>query len=212
MGQIGTYSIVALDPETGELGVAVQSKFFAVGTVVPYAKADLGAIATQAQVNVSYADQGFELLKKGIVPQEIVDRMVAEDDDNGERQVSIIDTDSNIGHYTGSDCLDFAGHIKGKNFCCQGNILASEKVLENMVDSFENTEGHLGLRMLAALDGAEAAGGDKRGRQAAALLIVKKEGGYLGKNDRYIDLRVDDNPEPLIELRRLYEVRMGCNH
>lgn len=207
MPPVATYSIVAFDPVTGDLGVAVQSKFFGVGSVVPWAKAKVGAIATQAYANVSYGSRGLELLQAGKSPKEVVQQLTEADSERELRQLGVIDAQGNAAGHTGSKCNEWAGHTVGTNFCVQGNILASGDVLKAMTEAYEKArlvEGtELADWLLAALQAAEKAGGDRRGRQSAALLVVREEGGFDGRNDRYVDLRVEDNPEPLDELARL---------
>lgn len=202
----GTFSIVAYDPETQELGVAVHSRVVAVGSIVPFAKAGVGAIATQSLANVSYGPRGLELLEEGLSPEEVLAQLLEEDDDREVRQVGIIAADGSTAQFTGSDCLEWAGHRSGENYCVQGNILAGEEVIDAMAEAFENTEGELADRLLAALDAGDAAGGDIRGKQAAAMLVVREGWGYEQLNDRYRDIRVDDHPDPIVELRRVYEV------
>ena len=201
-----TFSIVAYDPETGELGVAVQSKFLAVGSAVPWARANVGAVATQSYANTSYGPEGLRLLAQGLSPEEAIERLTSADPDRELRQVGIVDAKGQAAAFTGEKCLPWAGHIVGEGFACQGNILASGRVVEAMAEAFSKTRGTLAERLLAALFAAQAAGGDRRGQQSAALLVVKEKGGYGGFNDRYIDLRVDDHPRPIEELKRLYEL------
>jgi uncharacterized Ntn-hydrolase superfamily protein len=203
---VGTYSIVARDPVTGDLGVAVQSKFLAVGSVVPWAKAGTGAIATQAQANTSYGPEGLRMLAYGWTAQEVLDSLLAMDPDRESRQVGIVDQMGNAMAYTGSRCQAYAGHKIGQGYAVQGNILAGAGVLDAMASAYEKTEGDLPERLLAALAAGEKAGGDSRGRQSAALLVVREGGGYGGYNDRFVDLRVDDSPDPLGELTRIYGV------
>ncbi len=201
---VATYSIVAADPDTGELGIAVESKFIAVGAVVPWAKAGVDAIATQSWANTSFGTKGLELMGKGLSPQEALDRMLAEDDEREYRQVGLVDAAGNAASFTGSECFQWSGGVTGKNYACQGNILVNRETVTEMARVFESSKGDLASRLLAALDAAQAAGGDSRGKQSAALLVVKPQGGYGGFNDRYIDLRVDDHPDPIKELIRLY--------
>jgi len=198
-----TFSIVAFDPETGDLGVAVQSKFLAAGAVVPWAQADVGAIATQSWANTTYGPKGLELLRKGLSAQEVVEALIAEDEGRDLRQVGIVDAKGNAAAFTGKDCFEWAGHVVGENYACQGNILAGPQVVEAMAEAFEKAQGELARRLVAALEAGQAAGGDRRGQQSAALLVVREKGGYGGFNDRYVDLRVDDHPEPIKELKRL---------
>lgn len=206
---VGTYSIVAFDPATGDLGVAVQSKFFGVGSVVPWARARVGAIATQSYANTTYGPRGLELLAAGKSPAEVVQQLTASDGERDSRQLGVVDARGNSASYTGAKCMKWAGHIEGKNFCVQGNILAGEDVVRGMAAAYEAARkienSELADWLVAALQAAEKAGGDRRGRQSAALLVVREKGGYAGLNDRYVDLRVEDNPEPLDELARLLE-------
>jgi uncharacterized Ntn-hydrolase superfamily protein len=204
---IATFSIVGYDPETGELGVAVESKFFAVGAVVPWAKADVGAIATQAFGNTTYGPRGLELLSLGLSPEQVIELLTSMDEGRERRQVGVVDAKGNSATYTGKECNAWAGGRTGKNYTAQGNILVGEQVVDAMCKAFENTRGALSDKLWAALDAGQAAGGDSRGQQSAALVVVKKGGGYAGFNDRYIDLRVDDNPEPIKELGRLLRIQ-----
>jgi uncharacterized Ntn-hydrolase superfamily protein len=201
-----TFSIVGFDPETKELGVAVQSKFIGVGSVVPWAKAGAGAIATQAFANPAYGPDGLKLLEQGKSAQETVDILTEQDDGREDRQVGIVDASGNAATFTGKKCYDWAGGITGKHYAAQGNILVSRETAEAMGKTFEESTGTLADRLLQALDAGQAAGGDSRGKQAAAIYVVKEKGGYLGANDRYIDLRVDDHPEPIKELIRIYHL------
>lgn len=203
MQNISTFSIVARDPVTQELGVAVQSKFLAVGAVVPWAKANVGAIATQAYANLDYGELGLELLKKGYTADETLKALLALDEGREDRQVGIVDAQGNAVSYTGERCHLWAGGLYGDNYACQGNILVNGDTVTAMADTFENSEGTLARRLLEALKAAQAAGGDSRGRQSAALLIVRENGSYGGYNDRAVDLRVDDDPEPIEKLEHL---------
>ena len=200
---VATFSIVARDPVTGELGVAVASKFPAVGNVVPWAKAGVGAVATQAWANTRYGPVGLDLLAAGRSSEETVRALIQADPRRDRRQVGVIAADGNASTYTGDKCLDWAGGVTGANYAAQGNILAGPDVIEAMSKAFEETEGELAERLLAALRAGQKTGGDKRGRQSAALLIVREGWGYSGLNDRYRDLRVDDHPEPIEELARV---------
>lgn len=206
MKPISTFSIVGRDPETGELGIAVQSKFLAVGSAVAWAKSGAGAIATQALANLDYGEIGLKLLEKGYSAEKTLAALLAMDDGREDRQIGIVDNSGNSVTYTGSGCFDWAGGICGENFACQGNILVSEATVAAMAETFRNTGGSLARRLVKALDKAQDAGGDKRGRQSAALLVVKEKGSYGGFNDRYIDLRVDDDPEPIKRLINLLEL------
>lgn len=201
-----TFSIVGFDPETNELGVAVASKFLACGALVPFAKAGVGAIATQSWVNLDYGTKGLKLLAQGIKPDEVLNKLVSEDEGREVRQIGIVDAQGNSVTYSGAECHDWAGGIAGQNFACQGNILVDEKTVQTMANTFKNTTGELAYRLLQALLAGEQAGGDSRGKQAAGLLVVKPNGGYGGYNDRYIDLRVDDHVEPVQELIRIYNL------
>jgi len=198
-----TFSIVAYDPATGDLGVAVESKFLAVGAVVPWAKAGVGAIATQAWANTAFGPDGLALLASGLTAQEALDRLVASDDDAAHRQVGIVDARGNAATFTGAACLPWAGGRTGPGYACQGNILVSAETVDAMAETFATAQGRLWDRLLAALAAGQAAGGDSRGQQSAALLVVRQGGGYGGRNDRFIDLRVDDHPAPIEELQRL---------
>ncbi len=207
---VATYSIVAFDPATGDLGVAVQSKFFGVGSVVPWARAGVGAIATQAEANVTYGPDGLKLLAEGKSAKETLGALTAADARREFRQLGIVDAQGRVASFTGEKCHDWAGQIEGKQFAAQGNLLASESVVKGMAAAFEkaraSAKGELADWLVAALDAAEAAGGDRRGRQSAALLVVREKGGYARANDRYVDLRVEDNVEPIKELGRLLEI------
>jgi uncharacterized Ntn-hydrolase superfamily protein len=202
---VATYSIVAYDPDTQELGIAVQSKFIAVGSVVPWARAGWGAIATQSYANTNYGPKGLELLAK-LKPEEVLAKLTEEDKGAQVRQVGIVNAQGESATFTGKQCNPWAGGIAGKNFCVQGNILAGEDVVKNMAKSFEESKGDLGERLIAALQAGQDAGGDVRGMQSAALLIVRDKWGYAGLNDRYRDLRVDDHAEPIKELKRVYDL------
>ncbi|MDP5274380.1 DUF1028 domain-containing protein [Chengkuizengella axinellae] len=204
---VATFSIVGFDPKTKELGIAVQSKFLGVGAVVPWAKAGVGAIATQSFANTSYGPKGLDLMASGKSAQETLDLLVSDDEERGSRQAGIVDANGNAATFTGDDCYDWAGGFAGPNVAVQGNILVNEKTVEMMVETFNNSEGELSERLLTALDAGQNAGGDSRGKQSAALLVVKEKGGYAGFNDRYIDLRVDDHPEPIKELIRLHKLQ-----
>ena len=207
---VATFSIAGFDPHTGDLGVAVQSKFFAVGSVVPWAKAGVGAIATQSYANVSYGPDGLELLAKGKSARETVETLTSADGNKQRRQLGIVDAKGNSASFTGSGCHPWAGHIEKPDFCAQGNILTGKEVVDAMAASFEQSQkqakGGLCNWLVDALTAGQDAGGDSRGRQSAALLVVRKKGGYGGGNDRFIDLRVDDHKTPIVELRRLLQL------
>jgi len=200
---ISTFSLVARDSTTGELGVAVASRFFAVGSVVPWAKADVGAVATQSFANTTYGWRGLELLEKGAAPEEIVQIFKRSDSDFAKRQFGIVAADGKSATFTGSKCNLWAGGRSGPNYAVQGNILAGEAVVTAMESAFLRTQGTLADRLYAALLAGEKNGGDSRGKQSAALLVVKKNAGYGGFTDRAIDIRVDDHAEPFKELGRL---------
>ena len=201
-----TFSIVAFDPRTGDLGVAVESRFVSVGAVVPFARAAVGAIATQSRANTSYGPRGLALLRKGVAPKEVVGRLVRKDRAAAQRQVGIVDARGRAASFTGDECMEWAGHTVGRGYACQGNILSGEDVVRSMARAYESTGGDLPVRLLAALHAGQAAGGDRRGQQSAALLVVRARGGYSGWNDRWLDLRVDDHPHPIDELARIFEV------
>ena len=209
---ISTYSIVALDAETGQLGVAVQSHWFSVGTVVPWAKAGVGAVATQSIAEPSYGPKGLALMEKGTPADEALQSLLAKDIGKNVRQVAMVDAQGNVGVHTGSRCISHASHLTGKNYSVQANIMAKSTVPSAMVQAFESTTGALAERMLAALDAAEAEGGDLRGRQSAAMLVVSGEPTGDPWTDRIVDLDVADHENPLIELRRLYRISQAYRH
>ncbi|MBA2287236.1 MAG: DUF1028 domain-containing protein [Ktedonobacteraceae bacterium] len=201
-----TFSIVARDPQTGELGIAVQSKFLAVGAVVPWAKAGVGAIATQSFAHTGYGPRGLEFLTDGLSAAQIVARLTAEDEERDQRQVGVVGVTGEPATYTGSACFPWAGGRVGEHYACQGNILVGQETVQAMARTFEDTPGLLCDRLLAALAAGQEAGGDSRGQQSAALLVVRERGGYGGFNDRFIDLRVDDHPQPIAELKRILQL------
>jgi len=200
---IATFSIVARDSITGELGIAVASRFFAVGTVVPWAKAGVGAIATQSFANTTFGWRGLELLEKGITPEEATNILLRSDTDAEKRQLGIVSADGQSATFTGKKCNPWAGGRNGPNYAVQGNILASEAVVTSMEATFLRMNGTLAERLYASLLAGEKEGGDARGKQSAALLVVKENAGYGGFTDRAIDIRIDDHPEPFKELGRL---------
>lgn len=204
--RFGTFSIVAYDPETEELGVAVQSRVVGVGAIVPYARAGVGAVATQAFANPKYGPVGLRLLGDGMKAEEVIKTLTAADDGADERQVAVISAKGEAANFTGAKCMEWAGGMTGKHYAVQGNILTGPEVVKAMAASFESTTGALALRMIDALAAGQAAGGDKRGQQAAAVLVVREGWGYAGGNDRYVDLRVDDHETPIEELRRVYHL------
>ncbi len=201
-----TFSIVAFDPETKDLGVAVESKFPVVGAVVPWARAGVGAVATQADANTTYGPRGMSLLRRGRTPRQAIAELVHGDQDRDVRQVGIVDTRGRSASFTGVACRPWAGHVLGRHYAAQGNILAGEDVVRSMARTYETADGDLPLKILAALEAGQEAGGDRRGQQSAALLVVRAKGGYDGHTDRWIDLRVDDHAAPIRELRRVFEV------
>lgn len=201
-----TFSIVARDLQKGELGIAVQSKFLGVGAVVPWAKAGIGAIATQSWANTSYGPQGLELLEKGVSASDVIAELTGNDEHRAKRQVGVIGVAGAPATYTGEGCFPWAGGYIGEHFACQGNILVGEDTVLAMARTFEETDGLLCDRLIAALAAGQEAGGDSRGQQSAALLVVREKGGYEGFNDRFIDLRVDDHPQPIDELNRILQL------
>lgn len=207
---VSTFSIVGCDPVTGEVGVAVASKYFAVGSVVPWAKADVGAVATQSYVNFDYGIDGLEMLEAGLTPQQVIDSLISTDPGYERRQVGIIDSQGNAATYTGSGCLSWAGGLTGKNCVAQGNILVSDTVVINMVRAFENTQGELEDKLMAALLAGDSAGGDSRGKQSAALYVAGNKEGL--RFDRKIDIRVDDDIEPFDELYRIFIIAKALSH
>jgi uncharacterized Ntn-hydrolase superfamily protein len=204
-----TFSIVAVDPDAGEVGVAVQSKFLAAGAVVPWARGGVGAVATQAFADVTFGLRGLDLLAEGLEPQGVLDRLLDGDDRRDERQVGIVDMAGGSASFTGSGCFDWAGGETGDGFCCQGNILAGPDVVAGMAEGYRRGEAAgrpLADRLIEALRAGQEAGGDRRGQEAAGLLVVKPGGGYGGNHDRWIDLRVDHHDEPIEELARLLDL------
>jgi uncharacterized Ntn-hydrolase superfamily protein len=205
-GMVATFSIVAFEPETKALGVAVQSKFLAVGAIVPWARAGVGAVATQAMANFNYGPRGLDLMSRGKTAEETVEALISSDDEREHRQLGVVDARGRAATFTGSECFEWAGGVAGEHYAAQGNILVGRDTVEAMAKTFEATAGDLAGRLLAALDAGQAAGGDSRGKQSGALLVVKEGGGYGGNNDRLLDLRVDDHPEPIRELIRIREL------
>ncbi len=203
---VSTFSIVGLDRQTGEIGIAVASKFLAVGAVVPWAQAGVGGIATQAWANLSYGPEGLRLLSGGTPADEVVKRLVEPDEHRQQRQMGVVDAQGRSAAWTGQECFNWAGHRSGDGFTCQGNILAGPQVVEAMAETFHRTAGPLPERLVAVLEAGQSQGGDSRGQQSAALYVVKEKGSYGGYLDRYIDLRVDDHPTPIAELRKLLDL------
>ncbi len=204
--RIGTYSIVAFDERTNEMGVAVQTHWFAVGGIVPWTEAGVGVVATQANVSVAYGAGGLALLREGVPAPEAVKRLVAADSEPGGRQLAILDAHGAVATFTGSECFEFAGHVAGDGWSCQANMMASAGVWPAMARAFQETGGALAVRLIAALHAGEAAGGDVRGRQSAAIDVVPVKGEPY---ERVVSLRVDDHPDPLRELDRLYALHQA---
>lgn len=200
---LSTFSIVACDRAAGQWAVAVQSKFLAAAAVVSFAQAGVGAVATQAHANTAYGPRGLELMAQGLTASEVLQQLIQNDAERESRQVGLVDAHGNAAAFTGSQCFEWAGHQVGNGYGCQGNILAGAAVVDAMAQAFESTAGRLAHRLLAALEAGQAQGGDRRGQQAAGLLVVQAHGGYGGYNDRLIDLRVDDHPAPIAELKRI---------
>jgi uncharacterized Ntn-hydrolase superfamily protein len=201
---VATYSIAACDLDAGQWGVATQSKFLGVGSVVPWAVPGVGAIATQAYANPRYGPDGLALLREGLSAQEVVERLTAADDGREHRQLGVVDGQGRGASFTGSECMDWAGGKTGDGYAAQGNILVSAETVDAIAETFEGSTVTLAERLLDCLDAAQAAGGDRRGQQSAALLVVERDGGYAGLSDEVVDLRVDEHPRPLEELRRIY--------
>lgn len=201
-----TFSIVAYDAAAKEWGVATQSKFLAVGAVVPWAQAKAGAIATQSYANTSYGPQGLALLATGLSAQATLDRLLAADEGRDQRQVGVIDQQGGAATFTGKGCHEWAGGLIGAGYAVQGNILVGEETVKAIARGFEAASGELADRLVAALAAGQAAGGDRRGQQSAAVLVVRDGGGYAGFNDRYLDLRVDDDPRPIERLQQILEL------
>ena len=208
VSEVATFSIAARDGDAGELGVAVASRFFAVGSVVPWARAGVGAVATQAYANTSFGWRGLELLENGLTPQEAVDLLIRGDDDPTRRQLGIVSDEGLSATYTGEGCLSWAGGRSGPDYAVQGNILAGESVVADMEKAFLESQGTLAERLYTALVAGEEAGGDARGKQSAALLVVREGAGYGGYTDRAVDIRVDDHAEPFRELGRLLRLAL----
>jgi uncharacterized Ntn-hydrolase superfamily protein len=204
---VATYSLCACDLAAGQWGVATQSKFLAVGSVVPWAEPHVGAIATQAYANPRYGPEGLAFLREGLSAEDVVDRLTSADDERAHRQLGVVDAAGRAATYTGDDCLAWAGGRTGEGYAAQGNILVSGATVDALAETFGSSAGKpLAERLLDSLDAAEAAGGDSRGRQSAALIVVERDGGYASLSDVLVDLRVDDHPDPLVELRRIYRM------
>src|SRR5437762_4061600 len=204
---VATYSIAACDLTAGQWGVATQSKFLAVGSVVPWAEPHAGAIATQAYANPRYGPEGLALLRSGASAREVVEQLTAGDGGRDQRQLGVVDAHGEGATYTGAECLEWAGGIAGPGFAAQGNILVSEETVSALVKTFTSAAGRpLAERLLESLAAAQAAGGDRRGQQSAALLVIERDGGYAGLSDVLVDLRVDEHERPIEELRRIYDL------
>jgi uncharacterized Ntn-hydrolase superfamily protein len=206
---VATYSIAACDLEAGQWGVATQSKFLAVGSVVPWAEPRVGAIATQAYANPRYGSEGLALLREGLTAEEAVDRLTSADQGRDHRQLGVVDGEGRSASFTGEECLDWAGGRTGPCYAAQGNILVSAATVDALAETFESSSGPLADRLLDCLDAAQAAGGDRRGQQSAAILVVETDGGYAKLSDVVVELRVEDHERPLEELRRLYRLHQA---
>ena len=207
-----TFSIVARDPETGQMGVAVQSHWFSVGSVVAWGEAGVGVVATQSFVNPSFGIRGLELLKQGLSPQEAVDKLISEDNAPEVRQLAILDVQGRVAAYTGSLCVDYAGDVQGENYSCQANMMMTNTVWGGMANAFENTKAPLAEKLMAALEAGQAEGGDIRGKQSCAILVVSGVNTGQPWVDRIIDLRVEDNPNPIKEMRRILTTYRAYEH
>jgi uncharacterized Ntn-hydrolase superfamily protein len=207
---VATYSIVACDLEASQWGVATQSKFLGVGSVVPWAEPQVGAIATQAYANPRYGPEGLALLREGLSAEEVVERLASGDEGRDHRQVGVVDGKGGSATYSGSQCMEWAGGRTGPCYAAQGNILVSAETVDAIAETFERTTGApLAERLMDCLDAAQAAGGDRRGQQSAALLVVERDGGYAGLSDSVVDLRIDEHERPLEELRRIYAMHQA---
>src|SRR5213078_3085296 len=206
---ITTYSIAACDLDASQWGVATQSKFLAVGAVVPWAEPHVGAIATQAYANPRYGPEGLSLLREGLSAEEVVERLRAADEGRDQRQLGVVDREGRSASFTGAECLEWAGGRTGPCYAAQGNILVSAATVDALAETFEGSSGALADRLLDCLDAAQAAGGDRRGQQSAAILVVEKDGGYAKLSDVVVELRVEDHERPIEELRRLYRLHQA---
>ena len=201
---IATYSIVACDLEAQQWGVSVQSKFLSVGSVVPWAEPHVGAVATQAYANPRYGPNGLALLREGLSAEQVVDRLTGEDEGRDHRQLGVVDGEGTAATYTGRECMDWAGGRTGTHYAAQGNILVSGETVDALAETFESSTGPLASRLIDCLAAAQEAGGDSRGQQSSALLVVQRDGGYAGLSDVVVELRVEDHERPIEELRRIY--------
>ncbi|MFC1784255.1 DUF1028 domain-containing protein [Candidatus Neomarinimicrobiota bacterium] len=209
---VSTYSIVAYDEETGQLGVAVQSHWFSVGSLVPWVKAGVGAVATQSFVKVEYGPNGLKLMEKGFSAEDALKLLVEDDDNRAVRQVGMVDANGKADAFTGDNCIQYAGHIVGKNYAVQANMMASATVPTAMVRAYETTNGELVDKLMAALEAAQKEGGDIRGKQSAAIIITKGESTGIDWKDKLFDLRIEDHPEPIKEMKRLIRVSRAYQH
>ena len=209
---VSTYSIVAFDKETGQLGVAVQSHWFSVGTLVPWIKAGVGAVATQSFVKVEYGPNGLKLMEKGFTAEDALKFLVEDDDNSAVRQVGMVDAKGNADAFTGDNCIQYAGHIVGENYTVQANIMASATVPTAMVRAYETTKGELVDKLMAALEAAQKEGGDIRGKQSAAIIVTTGEPTGIDWKDKLFDLRIEDHPEPIKEMKRLIRVSRAYQH
>jgi uncharacterized Ntn-hydrolase superfamily protein len=210
MARVATYSIAACDLDAQQWGVATQSKFLGVGSVVTWAEPQVGAVATQAYANPRYGPDGLALLREGLGAEEVVERLTSADEGRDHRQLGVVDREGRSASYTGSECMEWAGGRTGPCYAAQGNILVSAATVDAIAETFERSAGApLAERLLDCLDAAQAAGGDRRGQQSAALLVVERDGGYAGLSDSVVDLRVDEHPRPLEELRRIYDLHQA---
>ncbi len=209
---VSTYSIVAFDRETGQLGVAVQSHWFSVGTLVPWIKAGVGAVATQSFVKVEYGPNGLKLMEKGFTAEDALRLLVEDDDNSAVRQVGMVDVKGNADAFTGDNCIQYAGHIVGKGYTVQANLMASATVPTAMVVAYESTKGELVDRLMAALEAAQKEGGDIRGKQSAAIIVTTGEPTGIDWKDKLFDLRIEDHPEPIKEMKRLIRVSRAYQH
>jgi uncharacterized Ntn-hydrolase superfamily protein len=207
---VATFSIVGFDPTNGDMGVAVQSRYFAVGAVVPWGEPGVGVVATQAAVNTGYGPKALGMLRQGMAPDQVIQQLLAQDTFPRleGRQMAVMDARGRVAVHTGPGASEWAGHRSGPYFSVQGNILAGQQVVDSMAAAFQRTEGQLAFKLMAALEAGQTAGGDRRGQQSAAMLVIRKGGGRGYDNDYYIRLNVDDHPTPIAELRRLLEMQV----
>jgi uncharacterized Ntn-hydrolase superfamily protein len=209
---VHTFSIVARDPKTGEMGVAVQSHWFSVGPIVPWAEAGVGAVATQSFVDPAYGPKGLDLMRQGVSSPEALKKLIADDAGEAVRQVAIVDAQGRVAVHTGKNCIEAAGHRAGEGYSVQANLMLNDKVPAAMAEAFDKAQGDLAERMMAALEAAQGVGGDIRGKQSAAMVVVKAQSSGKPWQDRTVDLRVEDHPEPLKELRRLLGLNRAYAH